>query len=172
MASMYWALLPLILSLLPLTQELSMGGTPLYTPDDKIVLLNSTTFPGTICASDRAWMVEFYSSWCGHCIHFAPTFKELAGEVYGWREVMAVAAIDCAQEENMPTCREYEVMGYPSLKFFSPGTPAGEMGEERQSRDKSVEAIKRDMVTYLLTLLKRSCAGAPHGGGGKQHNGQ
>ena len=27
----------------------------------------------------------------------------------GWRDVMGIAAIDCAQEENMPTCREYEV---------------------------------------------------------------
>ena len=27
----------------------------------------------------------------------------------GWRDVMGIAAIDCALEENMPTCREYEV---------------------------------------------------------------
>ena len=33
-------------------------------------------------------------------------------------------------------------MGYPTIKFFSPGTPAGNMGEERASRDKSVPAIK------------------------------
>ena len=82
---------------------------------------------------------------CGHCIHFAPTFKQLAADVYGaffllwqnlrfvakvpdghnirdlqqkfhvaiipsgWRDVMGIAAIDCALEENMPTCREYEV---------------------------------------------------------------
>ena len=25
---------------------------------------------------------------------------------------MGIAAIDCAQEENMPTCREYEVTGH------------------------------------------------------------
>ena len=35
-----------------------------------------------------------------------------------------------------------QVMGYPTIKFFSPGTPAGNMGEERASRDKSVPAIK------------------------------
>ena len=29
--------------------------------------------------------------------------------ISGWRDVMGIAAIDCAQEENMPTCREYEV---------------------------------------------------------------
>ena len=47
---------------------------------------------------------------------------------------MTVAAIDCAMEANMPTCREYEVMGYPTIKFFSPNTPAGDMGHERQNR--------------------------------------
>ena len=71
---------------------------------------------------------------CGHCIHFAPTFKSLALDVHSWRGVMAVAAIDCAMEANMPTCREYEVMGYPTIKFFSPNTPAGDMGHERQNR--------------------------------------
>jgi len=148
----------LLLCILPqLTQEMGLGsgGTPLYTADDKIVLLNATNFQPNICGSERAWLVEFYSSWCGHCIHFAPTFKQLAADVNGWRDVMGIAAIDCAQEENMPTCREYEVMGYPTIKFFSPGTPAGNMGEERASRDKSVPAIKKDMVGFLKELQQK-----------------
>jgi len=151
--------LPLLLfCILPqLTQEMGLesGGTPLYTADDKIVLLNATNFQPNICGSERAWLVEFYSSWCGHCIHFAPTFKQLAADVNGWRDVMGIAAIDCAQEENMPTCREYEVMGYPTIKFFPPGTPAGNMGEERASRDKSVPAIKKDMVGFLKELQQK-----------------
>ena len=117
------------------------------------MLLNTTNFQSTICGSSTAWLVctmhlfyfyftlldhpcqvEFYSSWCGHCIHFAPTFKSLAEDVYSWRGVMAVAAIDCAVEANMAVCREYEIMGYPTIKFFSPNTPAGDMGHERQSR--------------------------------------
>ena len=47
---------------------------------------------------------------------------------------MAVGAIDCAQDVNMPTCREYEVMGYPTIKFFSPHTLQGDMGIERLNR--------------------------------------
>ena len=65
---------------------------------------------------------------------------------------MAVAAIDCAMEYNMETCREYEVMGYPTIKFFSPNTPAGDMGQERQNRDKTIPVIKRDMITFLSDL--------------------
>ena len=33
--------------------------------------------------SETWWIVEFYSSWCGHCQHFAPTWKEFAVEVEG-----------------------------------------------------------------------------------------
>lgn len=33
--------------------------------------------------SSTAWFVEFYSSWCGHCQHFAPTMKELGRDIKG-----------------------------------------------------------------------------------------
>jgi len=151
--------LPLLLLslLLPTTLEVSLGGSPLYNQDDKILILNNTNFQSNICSSSKAWVVEFYSSWCGHCIHFAPTYKEFAADVFAWREVIAVAAIDCAMEENMPTCREYEVMGYPSLKFFTPNTPTGDMGVERHSREKTVPAIKRDMIQFITDLqMKKS----------------
>jgi thiol-disulfide isomerase/thioredoxin len=59
------------------------GGSPLYGPDDKILILNTTNFQPNICSSSKAWVVEFYSSWCGHCIHFAPTYKEFAADVFG-----------------------------------------------------------------------------------------
>ena len=65
---------------------------------------------------------------------------------------MAVAAIDCAMEANMPTCREYEVMAYPTIKFFPPNTPAGDMGHERQARDKTIPTIEADMVKFLRDL--------------------
>jgi len=147
----------------PATLEMGLGsGSPLYSPDDPIALLTNSTFQSTICGSSVAWLVEFYSSWCGHCIHFAPTFKELAADVEPWASVIKVAAIDCAQEQNMPTCREYEVMGYPSIKFFKPGTPAGDMGQERkQNRPKTVVAIKQDALDFLKSVQVEHPESAP-----------
>lgn len=56
----------------------------LYSTDDDVLSLNNETFhqvmeskPGVV------WVVEFYNSWCGHCIHFAPTWKKLATEMKG-----------------------------------------------------------------------------------------
>lgn len=45
--------------------------------------MNVADFKSTIVATSNAWMVEFYSSWCGHCIDFAPAFIELANSVKG-----------------------------------------------------------------------------------------
>jgi thiol-disulfide isomerase/thioredoxin len=56
---------------------------PLYNSSDPLALLDVSNIEATVLNSDKAWLVEFYSSWCGHCQHFAPTFKELARSVYG-----------------------------------------------------------------------------------------
>jgi len=60
----------------------------LYGPDDSVVVLNVTTLKQNIYASPRAWAVEFFSSWCGHCIHFAPKWKQFAADFAG--EVISV----------------------------------------------------------------------------------
>jgi hypothetical protein len=43
--------------------------------------------------------------------------------VVGWQNLVAISGIDCADEANVPTCREYEIMGYPSLRFFGANSP-------------------------------------------------
>jgi thiol-disulfide isomerase/thioredoxin len=60
------------------------SGQPLYGPEDKYIkILESGNFSQTVLNSNTAWMVEFYSSWCGHCIRFAPAYKELSQNVAG-----------------------------------------------------------------------------------------
>ena len=57
-------------------------GGPLYSAKDKhITLLESSNFTQNVLKSDTAWMVKFYSSWCGHCIRFAPIYKDLSKQV-------------------------------------------------------------------------------------------
>jgi hypothetical protein len=56
----------------------------LYGPSDRgIVNLETGNFSSTIVGSKTAWIVEFYSSYCGHCINFAPHFKEFAIQIAG-----------------------------------------------------------------------------------------
>ena len=55
----------------------------LYTEEDDVVILSSANFYENILKSEKIWNVEFYNSWCGHCIHFAPTYKQLATDTKG-----------------------------------------------------------------------------------------
>ena len=79
-------ILTLIWSFLPCHQPFGFGSSagPLYTSQDKgLTLVDHSNISQTIHESDTAWMVEFYSSWCGHCIRFAPIYKELGQAVEG-----------------------------------------------------------------------------------------
>ena len=70
----------------PCYDQFGFGGSnaPLYTSNDVgITLVNHSNLTKVILDSDTAWMVEFYSSWCGHCIRFAPIFKDLGKNVDG-----------------------------------------------------------------------------------------
>lgn len=56
----------------------------LYKDTDPIVQMSVVDFKETTLDTSNAWLIEFYSSWCGHCIDFAPFFVELANDVKGY----------------------------------------------------------------------------------------
>ena len=117
--------------------------------DPDIAQLNSSNLRPTVLGSDRAWLVEFYSSWCGHCIHFAPTYKALAKETSLWKGVVALAAIDCADDANTAICREFEIMGYPSMKFFPPKAHKDDLGHVPDGRPHEIPALKKAILNYV-----------------------
>lgn len=61
------------------------SGRGLYTPFDKVTVLNISNFNETVFVSPspKTWIIEFYNSWCGHCHRFAPTWKSLASNILG-----------------------------------------------------------------------------------------
>jgi len=135
------------------TREHALGAkSSLYSEDTKVVLVNHTNFESTVLESDRAWVVELYASWCGHCQRFAPVYDQFATDIYRWKSIISVAAMDCAVEANSPLCRKYEVQGYPTLKFFAPGTLDGDIGVFRASYDISISSIMNDAIDFLESL--------------------
>ncbi|CAG0915518.1 unnamed protein product [Notodromas monacha] len=97
------------------------AGDGLYKYSDKMQLLNNDSLEKYLLLSKTAWVIEFYSSWCGHCMNYAPTWKEFAQQIFEWRSVVRVGAIDCANDKNTPVCRAFQVMRYPTVRFFPPG---------------------------------------------------
>ena len=50
----------------------------LYKPTDPIVELTNDTITKELIGNKKIWIVEFYSSWCGHCQAFAPKWVRLS----------------------------------------------------------------------------------------------
>ena len=48
-----------------------------------VVCFRGDEMASAIATGGTSWLVEFYSSWCGHCQYFAPTWKKLAEGISG-----------------------------------------------------------------------------------------
>lgn len=56
----------------------------LYTASDQVVVLTPDNVDSVLVNSTAALVVEFYASWCGHCIAFSHVWKSLASDIKGW----------------------------------------------------------------------------------------
>ncbi|XP_017773432.1 PREDICTED: sulfhydryl oxidase 2 [Nicrophorus vespilloides] len=93
-------------------------GQGLYSADDDVEILTNNNFKKIIYGQKNAWIVEFYNSWCGFCQRFAPSWKSLAKDIKDWKNIIKVGAIDCSDDDNSALCRNFEIMAYPTLKYF------------------------------------------------------
>uniref|UniRef100_A0A3B4B9R0 Thioredoxin domain-containing protein n=1 Tax=Periophthalmus magnuspinnatus TaxID=409849 RepID=A0A3B4B9R0_9GOBI len=108
-----WLFSAVLLILLPCCE---CAAARLYTEQDPLVILTRDTLRATLTDSSSAWLVQFYSSWCGHCIQYSSTWKALARDVRDWQGAISVAVFDCALEENFDLCRDYGIKFYPTFK--------------------------------------------------------
>lgn len=127
-----------------------IGGQGLYNASDDVVILNATNFKTSVYGSTRSWLVEFYNSWCGFCYRFAPTWKALASDILFWNDIVVVAAIDCADDDNNPICREYEIMHYPMLKYFSVNAHPPSLGLVIEKGD-NIDSVRHNLISRLET---------------------
>lgn len=55
----------------------------LYSKQDDVIILNKKNIKDRVYDKSMAWVIEFYNSWCGHCIQFAPTWRQFASDLKG-----------------------------------------------------------------------------------------
>lgn len=61
---------------------------------------------------------------------------------------MIVAALDCADDDNNPICREYEIMRYPDVRYFAPKESPGSLGTEVE-KGKDMDALRENLIARL-----------------------
>lgn len=74
------ALVMVVLGSAPPTHGNRVG---LYEDSDLMEILDSTNFEEKVVEGNTSFVVEFYNSFCGHCIRFSTPWKEFGIQVYG-----------------------------------------------------------------------------------------
>jgi len=82
-----------------------------------VVELTDGNFKKKVLESEMGWLVEFYAPWCGHCKSLSGPWADAATQLKG---KMNLGALDATQHGS--TAQEYGVRGYPSIKYFAPGS--------------------------------------------------
>ncbi|XP_051892980.1 sulfhydryl oxidase 2 [Pristis pectinata] len=144
------ALLALTAAATFLVQLLRHGhAARLYSSQDPVVILEAQGVKALLVNSSSAWVVEFYSSWCGHCVNFAPIWKALARDVKDWELAIRVGVMDCADEKNFATCTEYGVHFYPTFRYFKALVGQFTTGEDYKGPNRELQTLRQIMIDFL-----------------------
>jgi protein disulfide-isomerase A6 len=115
--------------------------TALYSASDDVEQLTARTFAKKI--GEKAFLVEFYAPWCGHCKNLAPEWKKAAT---GLKGIVGVAAVDATEGENQQLAGQFGVKGFPTIKFFLPG--------QSQPNDYQGPREASGIIDYVLQELR------------------
>ncbi|XP_018615000.1 sulfhydryl oxidase 2 [Scleropages formosus] len=140
------ALLLLLLLVMPLR---GVRGARLYSEEDPLTILTSDTLKETLRNSSTAWLIQFYSSWCGHCIQYSPTWKALAGDVKDWEQAIRIGVLDCAHEKNFEICKEFGIHFYPTFRYFKAHSSSSDIGKTYRGADRELQTVRQLMVNFL-----------------------
>lgn len=140
------------------------------TKDSKDVIeLTDDNFDKMVMNSEDMWLVEFYAPWCGHCKNLAPIWASAATEL---KNKVKLGAIDATV--NRVKASQYDIKGYPTIKYFAPGKKSFDSVEQYEggrtsseivnwALEKLAENIPAPKVTQIVNLesLKEACEDKP-----------
>ncbi|XP_034568079.1 sulfhydryl oxidase 1 [Notolabrus celidotus] len=129
----------------------SAAEAGLYSASDQVILLSKENAAQVLVNSSAAFVVEFYASWCGHCVAFSPVYKSLARDIKEWKPAVDLVAIDCADRANMKVCTDFGITGYPTIKFFHAYSKPGATGQPIRGFHRDVMWLRHKIIDKLET---------------------
>ncbi|SPP79392.1 protein disulfide-isomerase A6 homolog [Drosophila guanche] len=145
------------------------GGGSSSSSDDDVIELTEDNFDKLVLNSDDIWLVEFFAPWCGHCKNLAPEWAKAAKELKG---KVKLGALDATAHQSKAA--EYNVRGYPTIKFFAAGAKSASDAQEYQggrtasdivswASDKHTENVPAPELVQITSeaILDDACEGKP-----------
>ncbi|GAB9463838.1 Tkl protein kinase [Globisporangium polare] len=114
-------------------------------PPSYVPALGSQDFDAEVIHSKKHALVEFYAPWCGHCKSLAPVYEEVA-KIFGGEENVLVAKVDATAHADLAS--RYGVNGYPTIKYFAPGSDDPEDYSGGRDKDSFIEFINEHAGTH------------------------
>jgi protein disulfide-isomerase A6 len=110
-----------------------------------VVALGESDFDQEVIQSKRHALVEFYAPWCGHCKQLAPIYEEV-GKIFAGEEKVLIAKVDSTAHSELGS--RYGVKGYPTIKYFAPGSDDPEDYDSGRDKASFVEFINEKAGTH------------------------
>jgi len=110
-----------------------------------VVDLNPSNFDQVVKDPTKDVLVEFYAPWCGHCKRLAPEY-EIVASAFASEPGVVVAKVDCDTHKEIAS--EYEISGFPTLKWFPKGDKAGVLYESGRDVESFVQYINDHSGTH------------------------
>ncbi|KAI1232190.1 hypothetical protein IHE44_0007255, partial [Lamprotornis superbus] len=66
-----------------------------------------------------------------------------------WESAIRVGVLDCGEEGNYETCKEYGIHYYPTIRYFKAFTKQFTTGENYQGADRELQTLRQMMIDFL-----------------------
>ncbi|KAK7208035.1 thioredoxin-like protein [Myxozyma melibiosi] len=104
-----------------ISENTGMKSPKPKAPPSAVTMLDDRNFKKLALDPNKDVLVAFTASWCGHCKAMAPAYEQAAGVFAGDKDVI-IAKVDCTAPEARSISEEFEIKGYPTIKFFPKGS--------------------------------------------------